>query len=114
MSQLHPEVAEALRKMLVEDSYRDSMARTHHGLAPTGSSSGGWHPIATAPLDQPILLSVVDRGTRKTIVGSHISKLAETWPAHSWWVDGANCAGTLDDRCPPTHWMPLPDPPPCG
>jgi hypothetical protein len=58
-----------------------------------------WHPIATAPLDRDLLLSVIERGEvyalafpcRRTAVG---------------WVDAATGKPVMVD---PTHWRGWPE-----
>ena len=67
-----------------------------------------WQPIETAPKDRPILLFC-----RYEPVGIGIW-WCNTW---HWWADGAALEYMSDFGSeykqfgPPSHWMPLPEPP---
>jgi len=64
-----------------------------------------WQPIETAPKDAtPILLFINGNPKRGFLIqtGSYLKK--DNWEG---WVDSYEC----EDLAPPTHWMPLPEPP---
>jgi len=67
-----------------------------------------WQPIETAPKDGTYILLLGDSGYTTTphrvAVGCWIEGYRDFWINHS------NDAFT-DDGEPPTHWMPLPEPP---
>lgn len=70
---------------------------------------GDWLPIETAPQDGTAIL-VWDPGVETMLIAS--------WGKHNHvplygWVYGADVIGGEEvDGCEPSHWMPLPEPPP--
>lgn len=58
----------------------------------------GWSPIETAPMD----------GTRVMVFCLGEARIAR-WNGYSWLTVPGDY--TLRKDYPPTHWMPLPDPP---
>jgi hypothetical protein len=64
-----------------------------------------WLPIQTAPTDKGMLLGWVDGHTRFISYGktSHV-------PMYGWCLVDQGIEER--DLCSPTHWMPLPPPPP--
>ena len=64
-----------------------------------------WQPIETAPRDEtPVLLFIPDVGM---VVGDFA--VAAFAPAGEWF-ECYNSEGLAPNK--PTHWMPLPEPPP--
>ena len=63
-----------------------------------------WQPIETAPRDGRWVMTI-----NVTRYGG-ISDMVQKLPSIAWW-NGAAWNDGEDDLMPPTHWMPLPDPP---
>lgn len=62
-----------------------------------------WQPIETAPQDEPIILAVRDRITRRWIIGE-----GRWW--EEWYLTD-EYHRQVEDYDQPTHWQPLPPPP---
>jgi hypothetical protein len=60
-----------------------------------------WQPIKTAPKDRTII-----------VLGAYYPK-TDIWgdPWACWWGPGAGEWMRWPHKHPPTHWMPLPEPP---
>jgi hypothetical protein len=96
-----------------QDAWR-RMAQVAIAMVQAGSPvDGGWKPIETAPKDgEPILLTVANAYTPTTFL--------------AWWLDAREGEGFYTYTLPgekqdvggfhrmvcPTHWQPLPAPPP--
>ena len=63
--------------------------------------AGGWQPIETAPKDGTWIL--VYTPENEEFKGGHS---VATWAMNTWIYDGM-----CPEEWPPTHWMPLPQPP---
>lgn len=76
----------------------------------------GWQPIdETTPIDVPVLIAVGWDGQRYTRVGTlNISSAGNEFGARYWWVFGPQGGerATPTYIGEPTHWQPLPAPPP--
>jgi hypothetical protein len=77
------------------------------GNDPTRGSTD-WRPIDSAPRDgtRVDLWVVFETGARRATDTHFDTDLGE------WWVSDHHHAGHYVPRPRPTHWMPLPDPPP--
>lgn len=65
---------------------------------------GRWQPIETAPKDEsPVLLACAD-WPHSVILGKAVPVKVGGYTDGRWWIHGASWE--------PTHWMPLPPPPP--
>jgi hypothetical protein len=79
-----------------------------------------WQPIETAPRGQKVILFYRNRaGKARTVMGRFHKKgevpdefddAEEPSPA-GWYEDTGTHEDVYLTDCPPTHWMPLPDPP---
>ena len=80
--------------------------------------SAGWQPIATAPKS-----TFTRQGEAKFVVASYVlgfcpdeaPDVPQECIVMMWWepnVDGGAWFGEPGHRLHPTHWMPLPSPPP--
>lgn len=67
-----------------------------------------WQPIETAPKDGTYVLLLGDSGYTTTPYRVAVGCWIEGY--RDFWINHSNDAFT-DDGEPPTHWMPLPDPP---
>jgi hypothetical protein len=73
-------------------------------------SANEWQPIESAPQEREVIVSD----------GAYVCTAYQVFP-HEWmlmskgkdiWEGGDERGGPADlDDCPPTHWMPLPEPP---
>jgi hypothetical protein len=63
-----------------------------------------WQPIETAPTSRRLLLCAEVGGKRVVFTGGYDSH----WSGQCWVAD----ARQVPSGFKPTHWMPLPDPPP--
>jgi hypothetical protein len=69
-----------------------------------------WQPIATAPVDELILVWVPAMNIVR--VGRNNTKGAFTHaPGWSIWLSSGPSAARLGKETQPSHWMKLPDPP---
>lgn len=69
-----------------------------------------WQPIATAPKDGTrVLVTWVGKGIHRVRIG-HFGYAAPHSAARSWQGDGDHAFHNTLIK--PTHWMPLPEPPP--
>ena len=93
------EMTELERKKLA-DAGRQSIACTH-----------GWRPIETAPKDQPILI----RKIHQVGIAIHNPTIFGGWQLCSYvsFFQEETQSNMCNVALPlPTHWMPLPAPPP--
>ena len=63
---------------------------------------GGWQPIETAPRDGTWII------VWRRCGNDYIRQIGED----HWRDDLGGCWGRSNQDCCPTHWMPLPEPPP--
>lgn len=68
-----------------------------------------WRPIETAPKDGTEVLLLAADGLQVT-GHNDLNLWAAIYPRDQWWYSTPECAVPFD--MPPTHWMPLPNPPP--
>lgn len=68
---------------------------------------GGWQPITTAPLDQRVLIGWFEVTGQDSMTVAFWHSTRKAW-CNTW------MAFSSDKDQQPTHWMPLPDPPPKG
>jgi hypothetical protein len=70
-----------------------------------------WQPIETAPMDRVVLLFPPTWGGRTCAMGKWEEDLFAKKPRPYWRREDAMSVSRSRDM-PPTHWMPLPVPPP--
>lgn len=63
-----------------------------------------WQPIASAPKDGTRIIVY-----RPRFDGDYIPQIGCDYWMQSKWISGAWAHSNSD--CPPTHWVPLPEPP---
>jgi hypothetical protein len=72
-----------------------------------------WQPIESAPKDQIILLyRPGHRVSWQSVAPGKYNDDKYAKRPRPFWASWMLCSGKLDDRFyPPTHWMPMPNPP---
>jgi len=72
----------------------------------TAQAESEWRTIETAPKDGTWILLMGESGYINRPYRVHVGN----WGERDWWMQSEDCSFE-DDGGPPTHWMPLPDPP---
>lgn len=72
---------------------------------PGGRNLGGWQPIETAPRDEDVYVLAMRAGARVPFVASYDADF-DNWYTFNGALESCN------QKFEPTHWMPLPEPPP--